>query len=164
MNILITGKPGIGKTTLIQKVVQSCDNVAGFYTKEIRKNGRRVGFAIVTMDGKSGVLAHADIDSPFRVSKYKVNIPDIENICVPSIDFNADIIVIDEIGKMELYSESFKDIVLKALDTKNVVATIMERSHPFCNTIKKRKDTTVYTVTKENRDNLVNTVKKEITC
>ncbi|MGD2247682.1 MAG: NTPase [Candidatus Methanofastidiosia archaeon] len=164
MNILITGKPGIGKTTLIQNIVQSCDNVAGFYTKEIRKNGQRVGFAIKTMDGKTGVLAHIDIDSPVSVSKYKVNIPAIENICVPSINFSAGVIVIDEIGKMELYSESFKDIVLKALDTKNVVATIMERSHPFCNTIKKRKDTILYGVTKENRDELVDTIKRNITC
>lgn len=164
MNILVTGQPGIGKTTLIQKVVHSCDNTAGFYTQEIRKDGRRIGFAIKTMDGKSGILAHINIDSPFKVSKYKVNIPDIENICVPSIDLDADVIVIDEIGKMELYSESFKQKVLKALETKKVVATIMKRKHPFCDTIKEREDTKIYTVTKENRDRLVKIIKNDISC
>lgn len=154
MNILITGKPGVGKTTLIAKVTQGRQNVKGFFTKEIRKNRKRVGFAIETLDGKEGVLAHMNIESPFRVSKYKVNLKDIEDICVPSLDVHADFIIIDEIGKMELFSQKFKQKVMEALDTGKVIATIMERPNPFADQIKRRKDVRLYTVTEENKNEL----------
>lgn len=162
MNILITGRPGVGKTTLIHKVIQDRQNVKGFFTKEIREKGKRVGFAIETIDGKKGVLAHINVKSPHRVSKYKVNLKDIEDICVPSIDTESDLIVIDEIGKMELYSEQFKQKVMHALDTGCVIATIMERPHPFTDTIKRRNDVTLFTVTEENRNSLVDVLKKEL--
>ena len=162
MNILITGKPGVGKTTLILKVVQDYQNVHGFFTREIRKNRKRVGFAIETLDGKKGILAHVDIQSPFRVSKYKVNLKDIEKICIPSITKEGDLIVIDEIGKMELFSEEFKQKVIEALDTGKVVATIMERPNLFCDKIKNRKDVNLFTVTEENRNNLVDVVRMEL--
>ncbi len=162
MNILITGRPGIGKTTLIQQVIKGHDNVSGFFTQEIRKAKKRVGFAIKTMDGKTGVLAHTDIESPRRVSKYKVNMKNIETVLIPSIVLDADLIVIDEIGKMELFSEKFKQKVVEALKTGNVIATIMERPHPFTDTIKTRKDVIIFTVTEENRDNLVDLLKKKL--
>ncbi len=154
MNILITGKPGVGKTTLISKVIQGRQNAKGFFTREIRKNRKRVGFAIETLDGKEGVLAHMNIESPFRVSKYKVNLKDIEDICVPSLDVHADFIIIDEIGKMELFSQKFKQKVMEALDTGKVIATIMERPNPFADQIKRRKDVRLYTVTEENKNEL----------
>ena len=162
MNVLITGIPGVGKTTLIRKVIQGIQNVHGFYTQEIRENNKRVGFAIETVDGKKGVLAHTGIESPFRVSKYKVNLSDIDMICVPSLDHDTGIIIIDEIGKMELYSDLFKQKVVEVLDTGKVVATIMERPHPFTDEIKKRKDVNLFTVTKENRNELVDVIKKEL--
>ena len=162
MNILITGKPGVGKTTLIHTVVKKYSNVSGFFTREIREGRQRVGFAIETMDGKKGVLAHITIESPFRVSKYGVNLKDIDGICVPSMDLDADIIVIDEIGKMELFSEKFKHKVAKALDTQKVIATILERPHPFTDTIKKREDVRLFTVTERNRNDLVTILKREL--
>ena len=162
MNILITGRPGVGKTTLISKVIQGRKNAKGFFTKEIRKNRKRVGFAIETLDGKKGVLAHVNIESPFRVSKYKVNLKDIEDICVPSLDVHADFIIIDEIGKMELFSQKFKQKVIEALDTGKVIATIMERPNPFADQIKKRKDVNLYTVTEENRNELTDILRMEI--
>ena len=162
MNILITGKPGVGKTTLILKVVQDYQDVHGFFTREIRKNRKRVGFSIETLDGKKGILAHVDIQSPFRVSKYKVNLKDIKKILIPSIKKEGDLIVIDEIGKMELFSEEFKQKVIEALDTGKVVATIMERPNLFCDKIKSRKDVKMFTVTEENRNNLVDVVRTEL--
>jgi len=152
----------VGKTTAIQKAIQGRQNVNGFFTKEIRKKGKRIGFAIETVDGKTGVLAHINIQSPFRVSKYRVNLKDIEEICVPSLDVDGDLIVIDEIGKMELFSEQFKQKVVEALDTGKVIATIMERPHPFTDTIKRRNDVKLFTVTEENRNNLVDVLKMEL--
>jgi nucleoside-triphosphatase len=162
MNILITGKPGVGKTTLIHTVIQKYQNVEGFFTKEIRKNRRRVGFEIETLGDKTGVLAHVNIKSPFRVSKYSVNLKDVEEICVPSLNLDADLIVIDEIGRMELFSEKFKQKVIKALDTGKVIATIMEHSHPFTDQIKARKDSKLFVVTKENRNELISVLQKEL--
>lgn len=113
-----------------------------------------MGFAIETLDGNKGILAH--------VSKYKVNLKDIEEVCAPSLDLKGDLIVIDEIGKMELFSEKFKQKVIESLDTGKVIATIMERPHPFADKIKRRKDVKVVTVTEENRNELVDILKKEL--
>jgi nucleoside-triphosphatase len=160
MNILVTGKPGVGKTTLIAKVIEG-QTVSGFFTKEIRKNKNRVGFSIETVDGKKGVLAHVNIESPFRVSKYRVNLKDIDEICVPSLNTKG-IIVIDEIGKMELFSRKFREKVVEILDTRRVIATIMEQPHPFTDRIKQRNDVRLFTVTQENRNHLVNILTTEL--
>lgn len=162
-NILITGKPACGKTTLIKKVIDELKlNAGGFYTLEIRRGGKREGFKIVTLDGKEGILAHVNIDSKYRVSKYGVDLKSLEEIGVKSI-LNAikekEVIVIDEIGKMELFSKKFKEAVLYALDSnKKLLATIMLKPNPFADKIKKRKDTKIFYLTKENREK----VKEEI--
>jgi nucleoside-triphosphatase len=163
MNLVVTGRPGIGKTTLIQNVIKGHDNISGFFTQEIKRGRKRVGFAIKTMDGKTGILAHTDIESPYRVSRYKVNMTDIEKVLLPSIQVNTALIVIDEIGKMELFSEQFRQKVIEAFHTGKVIATIMEQPHPFTDALKARKDVHVFTVTEENRDELVNTLRKELT-
>ncbi|MBU7014170.1 MAG: NTPase [Theionarchaea archaeon] len=162
MNILITGHPGVGKTTLIKKVFKDIDTKSGFFTGEMREKGRRVGFAIETVDGIKGVLAHVDSQGKYRVSKYKVNISDIETICVPSLNTKSDLIVIDEIGKMELFSDKFRECVLRALDTGKVVATIMEQSHPFADAVKNRDDVELVTVTEETRDELVSILREKV--
>jgi nucleoside-triphosphatase len=154
MNILITGAPGVGKTTLIRTLIADCPTATGFYTEEIREDHKRVGFAIKTLQGKSGILAHVTIHGPHRVSRYGVNVSHIKDICIPSMDLTGYPIVIDEIGKMELVSTPFRKQVLKALDTCKVLATIMERSHPFTDAIKKREDTQLYSVTRQNREHL----------
>ena len=158
INILISGKPRVGKTTLIKKVVFHFHRnvVGGFYTQEILQHGQRIGFAISTFDGKVGILAHRDYVSPFKVGKYKVNMVDLEGVAVraieDAIDEGKDLIVIDEIGKMELFSENFKQSVLHALeDEVPVVGTIMAQNHPFTDKIKRRKDVKVLTATLKNR-------------
>lgn len=163
MNLVVTGRPGIGKTTLIQKVIKGHDNISGFFTQEIKRGRKRVGFAIKTMDGKTGVLAHTDIESLYRVSRYKVNMTDIETVLLPSIQVDTALIVIDEIGKMELFSEQFRQKVIEAFHTGKVIATIMERPHPFTDALKARKDVRLFTVTEENRDELVDVLRKELT-
>ena len=158
-NILLSGKPGCGKTTLIRKVLNEVDVIdsGGFYTQEIRKDGVRVGFKITTLDGREGVLSHVDYGGGFRVGKYFVNTRDIDEFAVGSILDSLDkgLIVIDEIGKMELFSREFRGAVLKALDTGRVFGSITLWKNPFVEEIKKRRDVEIFMVTSGNRDSLV---------
>ncbi|MCX7994521.1 MAG: NTPase [candidate division WOR-3 bacterium] len=159
-NFLLTGLPGVGKTTVVKKIVERYkDKCAGFYTEEIRENNTRVGFKLITLDGQSCIMAHKNIKSPYRVSKYGVNIECIENIGVQAIKdaiAKNKIIIIDEIGKMELYSRQFRNVVIEALNSKApVLTTILYTTNPFCDKIKERKDVRIFEVTLSNRDELV---------
>ncbi len=158
-NILLTGTPRIGKTTIIHKIInKSSKECAGFYTEEIRQKNRRVGFSLTTLDKKNCILSHKNVESRYRVGKYRVNLDCIEKIGVAAIKEGIKkrkIIIIDEIGKMELFSREFRDIVIKALDSNSrVVGTILFSSHSFCDKIKKRDDVEIIEVTEENRNTL----------
>ena len=123
-NILFTGPPGCGKSTLIEKIVNEIERPStGFFTREMREKGHRVGFSINTLDGKQGVLAHQSIRSKYRVGKYGVNLEDIDYIAVPSmIPANEEMmVIIDEIGKMECFSPLFRETVIRILDSKHSV-------------------------------------------
>src|SRR3990170_8149394 len=108
--ILLTGRPGCGKTTLIREVVRSLDVPAGgFYTEEVRAAGRRLGFDLVTLDGRRACLASVNSRSRLRVSRYGVELAALDGLGTEAIRSGiagASLIVIDEIGKMELHSES----------------------------------------------------------
>jgi len=153
---LLTGMPGTGKTSIIRQVIsQSNRNAGGFYTEEIRSVGIREGFRIVTLDGKDGILAHIAIDSPFRVGKYGVDISVLDNIGVESI-YNAiknnELIVIDEIGKMELFSPRFITAVQDALNSpKRVLGTITLKPHPLADAIRLSKSIRVAELTRNNQ-------------
>ena len=160
---LLTGEPGCGKTTIIKEVLASTNKSAGgFYTEEIRTKGVREGFKIITLDGKSAVLSHVDIRSPHRVSKYRVDVESMDKTAVTALREaiqSKDIIVIDEIGKMELFSSAFKDAVIEALQSeKKVLGTIMLASHPWADKIKERPEVEVIQVTRLNRNEVVNQV------
>ncbi len=162
MNILLTGKPRSGKTTIIKKLTRDLKNAGGFYTEEIRDRYRK-GFKIVTLSGKEGVLAHVSIRTGYRVGKYGVNIEDLEKIAVKSIEESIktkEIVIIDEIGKMELFSEKFRNAVEKALNSGKVLGTIMEKNNYFTEKIKKRKDVKVLHVKEENRNRLIEEIKE----
>jgi len=156
MNILITGRPGIGKTTLIRNVAFNAGgNVTGFFTEEIKDNGRRSGFRIRTLDGKEGRLAGAGIKSPYRVGRYKVDLDEFERLALPSIRRDPgglDTIIVDEIGPMELFSKKFRDAVLDVLDSENpVIATVKLKGSGFVEKIKSREDVMLFTLTEANR-------------
>jgi len=160
---LLTGEPGCGKTTIIKETLsQTNKSAGGFYTEEIRSQGTRQGFKIVTLDGKSAVLSHIDIHSPHRVSKYGVDTNNIDSVAVPALKdaiHSKDIVVIDEIGKMELFSQSFKDAVIEALNSeKKVLGTIMLASHPWADKIKQRPDVEIVNVTRFNRSEVLDKV------
>ncbi|MEW6189794.1 MAG: NTPase [Actinomycetota bacterium] len=160
MNILITGSPGVGKTTLIKRVLEElrCD-AGGFYTEEIREGGIRKGFKIITLDGEEGILAHVGIKSPFRVSKYGVDVNEFERVGVLALEDairGGKVIVIDEIGKMELFSQRFKEAVKAALGAPSLVlATMGKISSTLVREIKEREDVRLLEVTFKNRASMV---------
>jgi len=162
-NILVTGPPRCGKSTLIERVVGRIHKpMTGFFTREIRERGQRVGFSITTLDGKMGVLAHQDMRGRYKVGKYGVNLDDIDEIAVPSmIPAQADdIVVIDEIGKMECFSPLFCRTLLRTLDSENpVIGSIAQKGGTFIQQIKERGDVSLVQVTERNRDELVDSAK-----
>jgi nucleoside-triphosphatase THEP1 len=161
-NILITGPPRCGKSTLIEKVVSRIERpVTGFFTREIKGKGRRVGFSINTLDGREGILAHENIKSQLRVGKYGVNLKDIEAIAVPSMipTRRVQIVVIDEIGKMECFSRLFKETLIRILGSSNrMIGSIAEKGDHFIQRIKERDDVMVIMITTQNRDILVDQI------
>lgn len=130
MHLFITGNPGAGKTTLMRALIQEPEivkQIKGFYTPQIREDEQRTGFKIVTIDGKEAVFAHKDFKTPFKVSRYCVDIDIFNKLALPSIkkaQATGGYLIIDEIGKMELFSEEFKTAVEEALEKNTVIATI----------------------------------------
>lgn len=167
MNLLLTGHPGVGKTTIIRKLLEKLKLPAGgFYTEEIREDNVRQGFAVVTLSGFKGVLAHRNFKSRYKVGNYGVGVYTLNRIGVKEIQMclmEKKVIVIDEIGKMELLSPQFQAVVEKALDADNpVLGTITLARHPFAQKVKARQDVRVIEVTRENRDEVLKTLTKEL--
>ncbi|MFC2006052.1 NTPase [Chloroflexota bacterium] len=152
---LLTGRPGTGKTSLIKQVAaQMKGGTGGFYTEEMRNRGVREGFRLVTLDGEEAVLAHVNIHSPYRVSKYGVDIGSLEQVGVPALHRAArqcGLVVIDEIGKMELFSAEFRETVSQMIDNgKRILGTIMLNPNPWADAIKRQPQVNLVTVTRDN--------------
>lgn len=157
---LLTGRPGVGKTTIIRRAVEGLGRRAGgFYTAEMRAGGRREGFRLVTLDGQVAVLAHINIASPYRVSKYGVDVAALEEVGVAALRRalaqNA-LMVVDEIGKMELFSAAFRQAVGEALASGHpLVGTIMLAPHPWADQVKRHPRVEVVAVTEGNREQVM---------
>jgi len=155
-NILITGNPGVGKTTLIKSIIAKLNiSAGGFYTSEIRDNeGKRWGFKIISLDGQEEVMASVETISRHKVSKYGVNPEVVDLMGVTAIKnalSNSQIVVIDEIGRMELTSKSFRDIIMACLDSKKLVlGTIAMKENNTSKKIKERQDTRIIKLTRDN--------------
>jgi nucleoside-triphosphatase THEP1 len=164
-NIFLTGAPSSGKTTVIEKIIEKLDHPAnGFYTEEERVDGKRVGFLMKTLDGRKGYLAHQDIKSDFHIRRYGVSIDNIEHIAVPSITpVKNHVIILDEIGKMECFSKTFKQAAVNVLDAPNIViGTITFGGDTFILEVKKREDIEIHEVTVDNRDLLPDLILRKI--
>ncbi len=164
-NIFLTGAPSSGKTTVIKKIIKNLNHPAnGFYTEEERVDGKRVGFLMKTLGGRKGYLAHQDIKSDFHIRRYGVSIENIESIAVPSITpVENNIIILDEIGKMECFSLAFKQATTNAIDSSNIViGTITLGGDDFIREIKKKKDIEINEVTVNNRNLLPSIILRKI--
>jgi len=159
-NILIKGVPGIGKTTLIMKIIEAMKGVGpvGFYTDEIREKGIRTGFSLTSVTGGRSTLSHIDIKSRFKVGKYGVDVAGFEAFIeqIPFFDDKTGVIVIDEIGKMECFSTKFTKLIRALLDSeKFFIATIALKGEGLIAEVKRRPDIKLYEITRDNRNDLL---------
>ncbi|WP_457590896.1 NTPase [Geoglobus sp.] len=167
MRVAITGKPGVGKTTACLKIYERLKgrkDVRGFITNEIRESGVRTGFVIMDLaSGESYVLARRGEGFP-RVGKYRVFVESLEEISNKILDeyTGADLVVIDEIGPMELKSYSFVDAVESLLESHdNLLVTVHYRStHPLVRRVRKEFD--VFEISPKNRNRVVEEVLKRL--
>jgi nucleoside-triphosphatase THEP1 len=134
-------------------------NAGGFYTRETRQEGKRTGFEIVTLGGRSAPLANVNFPKIFRVGKYGVDLQGLEEVGIPSLSRamrDNCLVVIDEIGPMELFSHLFREAVIKALDGScNVLGTIYLKNLPFTDEIKSRSDVQIIEVKPDSREELL---------
>jgi nucleoside-triphosphatase len=164
-HLLITGKPGVGKTTLIRKVAECLKDYkpVGFYTQEIRVTGHREGFRMVSLNGRSGILSHVHHKGPCRVGRYGVDLPGFERF-LTDIDLchsASHLVMIDEIGKMECLSSQFTTEMETLFNSsKLIVATIALKGEGFMSQVKQRPDCELLVISTENRDSVIDTVSK----
>jgi nucleoside-triphosphatase len=159
--VLLEGRPAVGKTTAAERIAMHLRDagvpVSGFVTREIRKGRQRVGFSLTTLDGEQGTLASVDLPGPPRVGKYGVDLAVLEEIGVPAlcVGRSGEVVIVDELGKMELASASFRDAV-SALSAGQAafVATVQLARHPFTDALKRASGVESLRVTHENRDRL----------
>jgi len=162
LKIGITGLPGTGKTYTLVKVIEMLEadgkKVGGMITEPIMKRGRREGFYVMDWASKEKrVFASKDINSKVTVGRYGVDISALEEIGVKALvnaTANSDVIVIDEVGKMEVESESFVNAVKEAIEAdKPLILTLHKKSrNPLLQDIRRRDDVRILEVTQVNRN------------
>jgi nucleoside-triphosphatase len=161
MRFLLEGRPGVGKTTVARRVVTLLHArdlaVTGFTTKEIRRGARRQGFAVETIDGQRGILAHVELPGPPRVGRYGVDLAAFERVALPVLEEAplSGVVVIDELGKMELASAPFRTAVSRLFEQEvPLVATVHVFKDDLTDALKRRRDVEVVKVSASNRESL----------
>ena len=160
-NVLVTGRPGVGKTTAVTRAIEELKKhglrVGGFISREERKEGVRTGFVVIDLEtSEETYLARVGNGTP-RIGKYVVLVDELERVGVTAVKRalqNSQVVVIDEIGPMELLSQRFKEVVTEALNSdKPVIATIHVRAgeSPFGRSILTRRDVVLLEVSLSNR-------------
>ncbi len=157
------GLPGCGKTTAVMRIIENLDpkKMSGFYTQEIRRGANREGFKWKCLDGREGILAHINIEGRARVGRYGVDIEGFEKSVVPVLEADNDLIVIDEIGKMECFSEKFADAVRKLFKSdKAVLATVALKGSGLILEVKEFANVKIFNLSRQNRDEVVSEILK----
>jgi len=161
VRLLLEGRPGAGKTTVAVRLAALLHErgveVRGFVTEELRERRRRVGFAVRALGGERATLAHVELAGPPRVGKYGVDLAAFERVALPALETppKVRVVVVDELGKMELASEAFRDAVVALFDAPvDVVATVHVFRHPLTDGLKRRADVERVRVTHATRDRL----------
>ena len=157
--LLLSGVPGVGKTTIVSKVAAGLSGrrSRGFVTDEIREGARRVGFEIRTFGGKTRTLAHVDLRSRHRVGRYGVDVEALDELAESALvlDDETEVYLMDEIGKMECFSERFCTAMTTLLDAgRSVIATIARHGGGFMSEVKRRGDIELWEATRDNRDEM----------
>jgi nucleoside-triphosphatase len=156
--ILLTGPPQCGKTTVVQRVVARFHGRAsGFYTQEVRQAGRRLGFEIVTLEGRRAWLSHMDFGGPHRVGKYGVNLDNLHQVALPALEWfpGVELIVVDEIGKMECLSSLFVASLERVWAAPvALLLTVAQKGGGYIQKIKEKPDKILIRVNEANRDQL----------
>ena len=162
--IFITGLPHCGKSTLLSRVIKDVQQKQGFVTLEIPgDDGRRSGFKIVTTKGTEAVLASTTFDTPIKVSRYSVSVDNLDEVIPELYEIKpGDFLYIDEIGQMELYSDKFKELVIRFLDTDNTVVFTISKiySDEFTQELLSRPNIHLVEVTPDNREEAFAQVKQ----
>ena len=162
MRLLVEARPGAGKTTAFRRLAELLRDrgvpVAGFTTEELRADsGKRVGFAVESLEGERATLAHVDRKAGPRVGRYRVDLEAFERVALPALEPpRGGVVLIDELGKMELASERFCHKVEELFANADVelAATVQSGRHPFTDRLKRRRDAEVVRLTAGNRDAL----------
>jgi nucleoside-triphosphatase len=159
LKLLLEGRPGSGKTTVARRVVALLEErgiaAQGFTTEELREGRTRVGFAVEPIGGERAVLAHVDLPGPPRVGRYGVDLEAFERVALPALGGPGKIAVIDELGKMELASAAFREVVVELFDSDlEIVATVHIFRNSLTDALKRREDVEVIRVTRANREEL----------
>ncbi|KAJ1298951.1 hypothetical protein BS78_01G493600 [Paspalum vaginatum] len=178
--LLVTGPPGVGKTTLVMRVFETLRGshpnltIRGFYTREVRESGERVGFEVVTLDGRSGPLSSSKVSSPESVrwptvGKYKVDVASLESLALPELQVKeeTDLFIIDEVGKMELFSSAFFPAVMRVIESNiPVLVTIPIPRHgrdiPGVARLRNHPGAAVFTLNTGNRDMMRDTIYNQL--
>ena len=170
--LILTGAPGVGKTTLLTKTVDALKTkgvrVGGMITSEVREGNVRMGYEILDLtSNKHGWLAHVNGQGGLQVGKYHVNLNDLDNVGAAAITQaleKCNVIAIDEIGSMELFSEKFKQAVTQSLEGKKLMLTVVhgKAKDPIVTQIKRRVDAEIFNVTFSNRENLTEQLARKV--
>lgn len=158
--ILLTGEPRVGKSTAIKKIINSIgiEHFGGFYTEEIRADGERTGFQIITLNGEKGKIADVNFESPLKISRYKIKLDFLEKIAIPEL-YNAmnlnKIIIVDEIGPMQVFSKNFKNVISELIHSNSTfLGTIFLKPYDWINEIKQNSNIKIVRLDMSNRDNV----------